>query len=103
MNPGSRSLKKDMSICWKKNKSVFIGKLKFYASVPIDGKPPFTALARQGHLLVSRVKDTWDDTSSTNSGSGNLSRMENPQADRRFSAQPCDMFLDYGQFNLDGR
>jgi hypothetical protein len=66
-----------MSICWKKNKSVFEGKLNFYASVPIDGKPPFTALARQGHLLVSSVKDTWDDTSYANSGSGNLSGMEN--------------------------
>ena len=77
MNPGSRSLKKDMSICWKKNKSVFEGKLNFYGSVQIDGKPPFTALACQGHLLVSTIKSTRDDTSYANSGSGNLSCMEN--------------------------
>jgi len=66
-----------MSICWKKNKSVFEGKLIFYGSIQIDGKPPFTALARQGHLLVSSVKDTWDDASSTNSGSCSVSGMEN--------------------------
>lgn len=66
-----------MSICWKKNKSVFEGKFNFYASVQIDGKPPFTALACQGHLLVSTIKSTRDDTSYANSGSCSVPGMEN--------------------------